>query len=227
MIWVLILAVALSIFLTLVLVFKLPRSGWELVGTALCVGVAGYGLQGHPDFAGAPKAAVENEKVVDDALLKQRQQMGETFGKGQNWLILADGLVRNGQFGAAAQVLSKAVRENPKDADLWVALGNALVGHGDGTITPPATMAFERAAQISPQHPAPPFFFGLALAQSGRLPEARAVWADLLSRAPADAPWRADLEARIKRIDTMIDMMNKGTPPAGAAPSAPVAGANP
>lgn len=227
MIWVLILAVALAIFLTLVLVFKLPRSGWELVGTALCVGVAGYGLQGRPDFAGAPKAAVENEKVADEALLKQRQQMGETFGKGQNWLILADGLVRNGQFGAAAQVLGKAVKENPDDADLWVALGNALVGHGDGTITPPARMAFERAAQISPQHPAPPFFFGLALAQSGRLPEARAVWADLLARAPADAPWRADLEARIKRIDTMIDMMNKAAPPAGAPQAPPAAAANP
>lgn len=227
MIWVLILAVALSIFLALVLVFKLPRSGWELVGTALCVGVAGYGLQGHPDFAGAPKAAVENEKIADEALLKQRQQMGETFGKGQNWLILADGLVRNGQFGAAAQVLGKAVRENPNDADLWVALGNALVGHGDGTITPPARMAFERAAQISPEHPAPPFFFGLALAQSGRLPEARVIWADLLKRAPADAPWRADLEARIKRIDAMIDMMNKAAPSAEGAPSAPASGTNP
>ena len=224
MIWVLILAVALSIFLALVLVFKLPRSGWELVGTALCVGIAGYALQGHPDFAGAPKAAVENEKVADEALLKQRQQMGESFGKGQNWLVLADGLVRNGQFGAAAQILGKAVRENPNDADLWVALGNALVGHGDGTITPPARMAFERAAQISPEHPAPPFFFGLALAQSGRLPEARAMWADLLKRSPADAPWRADLEARIKRLDTMIEMMNEATPPAGAGSSAPVSG---
>jgi cytochrome c-type biogenesis protein CcmH len=69
-----------------------------------------------------------------------------------------------------------------------VALGNTLVGHSDGLITPAAQFAFQKAAKISPEHPGPPFFMGLALAQSGKLVEARAIWAELLRRAPADAP---------------------------------------
>lgn len=210
MVWLVIALVALAVFLGLVLVFRLPRTGWELVGTALCVGIAGYALQGHPGQAGAPKAAVENEQAADEALIRQRQQMGEQFGKGQNWLVLADGLVRNGQYGAAAQVLEKAVRQNPDDADLWVALGNALVGHGDGMISPAARFAFDKAAAIAPDHPGPAFFSGVALAQSGRLTEARAVWADLLKRSPADAPWRKELESRIARLDKIIAAQSQG-----------------
>ena len=42
---------------------------------------------------------------------------------------------------------------------------------------------------------------GMALAQSGRLAEARTIWAELLARAPAQAGYRADLEARLARID--------------------------
>jgi len=82
-------------------------------------------------------------------------------------------------------------------------------------ITPAAQFAFQKAASIDPAHPGPPFFMGLALAQSGRLPDARAVWSELLERSPADAPWRADLAARIQRIDSML-AMNGGAETAGA-----------
>ncbi|MET0180090.1 MAG: cytochrome C biosynthesis protein, partial [Novosphingobium sp.] len=75
--------------------------------------------------------------------------------------------------------------------------------------------AFQRAADIAPQHPGPPFFMGLALAQSGRLAEARAIWGELAGRAPAGAPWKADLEARLARLDAMLGQQ---TPPAAGAP---------
>lgn len=220
MIWVLILLAGLAAFALMAFVLRLPRAAWELTGAALLFGVAGYALQGHPGQPGAPKAPVESSEAADAALIKQRQDMGEAFGKGQSWLILADGLSRQGQYGAAAGVLRKAIAENGNDADLWVALGNALVGHSDGLITPAAQFAFQKAANIAPEHPGPPFFMGLALAQSGQLPEARAIWAELLRRSPADAPYRADLESRLGRIDSMLGAA--GQPPAGdAAPQAP------
>ena len=215
MTWLVVLAVAAAIFAVLVLVFKLPRDGWEWVGAALLLGLAGYALQGSPSQRGAPKPPVETAETAGEALIAQRQVMGSAFGSGQSWLIVADGLSRRGQYGAAAQVLRSAVRANPRDADLWLALGNALVGHGNGLISPAAEFAFQRAATISPQHPGPPFFMGLALAQSGRLAEARAIWAELLARAPAEASYRADLEARLARIDSMI-----GAPPGGPAAAA-------
>ena len=216
MTWALILLVAAAVFAMMAFVLKMPRAGWELSGAALFLGIAGYALQGHPGMPGAPKAPVENKRAADEALIKQRQQMGDNFAKGQSWLILADGLARQGQFGAAADVLRKGAEQFPEDADIWVSMGNALVGHSDGLITPSAQYAFQKAATIAPDHPGPPFFMGLALAQSGRLAEARAIWAELLERSPAQAPYRADLSERIQRIDSMLAMAG-GSATAGAA----------
>ncbi len=222
MTWVLIVLISLAVFAVMVRVLKLPRNGWEWTGAALLLGLAGYALQGSPGQPGAPKPPVENPGTADAALITQRQTMGSAFGSGQSWLIVADGLSRQGQYGAAATVLRTAVQKNPKDADLWVALGNALVGHGDGFISPAAQFAFQRAATISPTHPGPPFFMGLALAQSGRLAEARAIWAKLLEQAPKEASYRGDLESRLARIDAMIGAQGANTSPAPAA--APPAG---
>lgn len=221
MTWIVILLVAAAAFALMAFVFKLPRNGWELAGAALLVGIAGYALQGRPGYPGAPKAPVENRKAADEALIKQRQQMGESFAKGQSWLILADGLARQGQYGAAADVLRKGAEQFPQDADIWVSLGNALVGHSDGLITPAAQFAFQKAASIAPDHPGPPFFMGLALAQSGKLDQARAIWAELLRRSPEDAPYRADLSERIGRIDAMLAMT--GATPGQTTAGGPVA----
>lgn len=221
MTWVVVLLIAAAVFGLLAFVLKMPRAGWELSGAALLVGIAGYALQGSPAQPGAPKAPVENKRAADEALVKQRQQMGDQFAQGQSWLILADGLARQGQYGAAAEVLRKGTQQFPKDADLWVSLGNALVGHSDGLITPAAQFAFQKAASIAPDHPGPPFFMGLALAQSGRLADARAMWAELLRRSPDDAPYRGDLVERIQRIDSII-AQSSGAGTAGApVPSPP------
>ena len=227
MTWVLIVLVAAAVFAALVKLLKLPRNGWEWAGAALLLGLAGYALQGSPGQGGAPKPPVENPGTADAALIAQRQAMGSAFGSGQSWLVVADGLSRQGQYGAAAQVLRAGVHQNPKDADLWVALGNALVGHGDGFISPAAQFAFQRAATISPTHPGPPFFMGLALAQSGRLAEARAIWARLLEQAPKEASYRADLESRLARLDAMIGAQGAAAPAAPATPAAaPLAAAS-
>ncbi len=227
MTWVVILLVAAAVFATMAFVLKMPRSGWELAGAALFVGIAGYALQGHPSMPGAPKAPIENKQAADEAMIKQRQQMGDSFAQGQSWLILADGLARQGQYGAAAEVLRKGAEQFPKDADIWVSMGNALVGHSDGVITPSAQFAFQKAATISPDHPGPPFFMGLALAQSGRLAEARTIWAELLERSPADAPYRADLSERVQRIDSMLAMAAGSTTAGAPVPTAEQTGAAP
>ena len=44
----------------------------------------------------------------------------------------------------------------------------------------------------------------MALIQSGRLAEGRAIWADLLARSPKEAPWRGDLEKRLAELDSFV-----------------------
>lgn len=219
MIWVLVILIAAAVLAALEFVLKLPRSGWEFAGAALLLGIAGYALQGHPGLAGAPKEPVENARAANEAELAQRRAMGDKFGSSQNWLILSDALARQGQYEEAAKVLRNATRADPRNADVWVALGNALVGHSDGVITPAAQLAFQRAADISPEHPGPPFFMGLALAQSGKLPEAKAIWTKLLARTAPNAPYRQDLTARLARLDQIMAAQGMGPAPAGPAPA--------
>lgn len=215
MTWAIVIAIAIAAFGLLVVLLKLPRVGWELTAAALLFGISGYALQGHPGQPGAPSPPSQDARSGDEALIKAREAMGASSGEGGKWMILADSFARQGQYRAAADMLGNAVKQNPKDADLWVALGNALVEHSDGTITPAAQFAFQKAANIDPTHPGPPFFMGLALAQSGRLVDARAVWQQLLDRSPPGAPWRDDLQARIARIDQMLAAQGGAAPPQG------------
>lgn len=206
MTWVFAVLLALAVFVVLAFVLKAPRRGWEAIGTALLLGIAGYALQANPDMPGAPKAAQEQgADGSSDALLKARRTLAGQEGlPTDEWLVLADALARHGQFAEAANVLSGAVEKRPGSGEAWLALANALVAHAEGVLTPASLHAYQHAADAAPDDPGPPFFLGLALAQSGRLTEARGVWSQLLERSPDDAPWRPDLELRLSRLDEFI-----------------------
>ena len=149
-------------------------------------------MVGHP-VASADSAP---EPVSEEAMIKSRTGMS---AEGQ-WLDLADVAIKSGHTRSAVAIINGGLEKSPNNPDLWVGLGNALVVHNGGQSSPAAQFAFEKAAQLSPNHPGPPFFLGLALAQSGKLDEAGDVWRGLLSRAPDGAPWKADLEARLAQI---------------------------
>lgn len=192
-------------------VLKAPRSGWEAIGAALMLGAAGFAWQANWSQPGAPKAAAEKVRTGGAALVEARKQIAGSDGPGGNrWQIIADGLARNGNFGDAADVLQGAVQQDPRNAEAWLAMANYLVAHAEGVLTPAAEYAYARAAAADPQHPGPAFFEGLALATNGKLEEGRAKWAALLASAPADAPWRADLQQRLERLDTFIAARDAG-----------------
>lgn len=179
----------------------LPRSAFEPVAAALLLGLAGYALQGSPGLSSHPVEASDTQSRADEAQIAVRKEMGQQrFGNGPSWLMAADGAMRAGSPLAAVTFIRSGLKENPRDPDLWVGLGNALVVHNGGAVSPAATFAFQKAAEIAPEHPGPPFFLGLALAQSGQFAQARAIWTELLRRAPADAPWKTDLEQRLAQL---------------------------
>lgn len=194
------LGLAIVVGLLLWRVGRLPRATLELAGAALLIGVAGYAWQGKPAQPGSPIAAEPDPVELDPALIAQRKAITGQFGTEAQWLDYADTLERLGQTRLAVVAMKSGLKENPDSANLWVGLGNALVVHGGGMMSPAAEFAFQRAASIAPEHPGPPFFFGLALAQSGKLDEANAIWTALLERTPEDAPWRADLQSRLSQL---------------------------
>lgn len=205
--WAITIALAALSFVIIAFVLKAPRSGWEAIGAALLLGVAGYALQGRPDLPAAPKLPAESAAGNAAALVEARKALDgqvRSRGGGSNWIVVSDALARHGQYSDAAGILVGALAKDPNNSDAWLALGNALVGHAEGTLSPASLYAYNRAAQIAPEAPGPPFFLGLAMADSGRLAEARQLWGDLLARSPPDAPWRADLAGRIARLDAFM-----------------------
>lgn len=197
---------AVMILLTLLagagLYFYVRRDNGALQFTAaaLMLALAGYAWQGHPNQPGAPKAPPGRRQLPDSEFAKSREDMLGRFDQAAAWLNMADGFQRRGDTQSAAELLQGAVRRTPNNPDLWVGLGNALVVHGGGLMSPAAQLAFDRAARLAPGHPGPRFFYGLALAQGGNYDGAERIWRELLATAPPDAEYRRIVEQRLDAL---------------------------
>ncbi|HMN54237.1 MAG TPA: tetratricopeptide repeat protein [Sphingopyxis sp.] len=200
MIWLWILLAAALTVLGIFWLGRLPAASRPLAGAAVMLGLTGYALQGSPALPGHPVAQAAEPEGFGEAITDRQQGMANRFGPAAQWIGMSDGFMRTGKTELAAQTLEKGLERYPDNVDLWTGLGNALVAHGGGVMSPAAALAFDEAAKRDPSHPAPPFFAGLAMAQSGDLKGAEAVWNRLLQRSPADAPWRPDLEMRLAQL---------------------------
>jgi len=203
--WVIAAGLAILALGALIFVGRLPRHAYEIAAAALLLGLAGYAWQGRPGLAGSPRQSAENGGApFDEKLAEQRRGLAERYGKAGQWLMLSDGLGRQGKTKEAANVLLSGLRETPDDPNLWLGFGNALVAHAGGVLSPAADFAYRRAMTIDPDGPAPRYFYGLALARAGQLKEARALWAPLAASAPEGSEVRKELELNIARIDAML-----------------------
>jgi cytochrome c-type biogenesis protein CcmH len=179
--------------LTLGLLWRLGVRGGLLTASAaaLLLGASGYALQGSPSSPGAPARGDGEHDIFP--LTDARHAFFGHFTPAESWLRISEALARDGKSEDAVGILQNAVRRYPGDPQLWIALGNALVDHARG-LTPPAELAYRRAAELVPGHPAAPFFYGLALARSGDREAAVAIWQRILRNAPKDAEWRPLVE---------------------------------
>ena len=179
---------------------KMPRVALERTGAALLLGIAGYAWQGNPMQPGNPVESAASKPPPEEISAALRKATASKFGAEGEILSYADAYIKSGHSQAAVSAVRAGLLKSPNNPDLWVGLGNALVVHSDGQMSPASQFAFEKAATLSPNHPGPPFFLGLGLAQAGKMDDAGQVWRGLLSRAPDGAPWKADLEARLAEI---------------------------
>lgn len=200
---------------------RLPVGGLYLGGAALTVALLGYDMQGQPALKSTTAKVADGRAREDRAAIEVRQQMYGRFNQGAQWIDFSDTLLRLGAKRAAVDAIRNGLAKQPNSVPLWTALGGALVAHADGQISPAALFAFERAARLDPQSPAPPFFLGLALANAGEGDAAIDLWFDLLKRTPADAPWRGEIERRLASLVlARVGRADKVSPP----PPVPVDG---
>lgn len=164
---------------------------------ALLLGASGYALQGRPELKGAPAQGSADREILP--LTDARHAFYGDFAHAETWIRISEALARHGQSEDSVGILQNAVKRYPYDPQLWIALGNALVEHGHG-LTPPAELAYKRAAEVSPGYPGPRFFYGLALARSGDREGALAEWRAILADAPAEASWRPLVERGVAAL---------------------------
>ncbi|HEY8434878.1 MAG TPA: tetratricopeptide repeat protein [Sphingomicrobium sp.] len=196
-------------FVMLILLMLLSIGGLWLIrvrgaaltasAAAVLIGGAGYALQGSP---GLPAAPAQNMEARDFFPLTQARHafFGE-FSPEESWMRMSEALARDGQSTDAVGILENAVKRYPSSAQLWIGLGNALVDHARG-MTPAAELAYKKAEEVAPGHPAAPFFYGLALARSGDREGALDKWRQILATAPKDASWRPLVEQGVAALQT-------------------------
>jgi len=190
----LVIAIALALIAAIALKFG-ARVGWKDMAApaaALFVGLAGYTWQGHWGLPGhdvKPDGAAK----FDERVVEKRRSIGERMGPASTWLVMSDGLARAGDSKDAANIIARALEQSPKDPNLWVGLGNALLAHGDERLSPAADYAYRQALALEPDGISPNYFYGLALAQSGQLDAAKPVWGRLAAHLPEGSDMREEL----------------------------------
>lgn len=214
--WAFILLLLVIVVAVMLLLGKFPRPLWSMLGAALLFGLAGYAWQGSPSQKGASRDAKDARPAFDEDMAKLRNSFGGQYGQTGQWITLSDGLARQGKSKESVNVLISALRAQPNDAVLWVAMGNALMHHGEGLLSPAADYSYRQAMRLAPETSAAPFFYGLALAQAGDYKASRKIWGDLLARLPEQVPLHGELTANIAKLDMLI-----GGKPATAEIKAP------
>lgn len=219
--WLVLLAFGAAAAAALWLLVRPGKAGLQLIAAAILLACAGYAWQGKPDLRGDPHRAAARQGAAESAFSAMRGEMLGRFDTADRWLTLSEPYLREGDTKGAADMLAAALRQHPDNAVLWIGYGNALVLHGNGLMSPAAEMAYQRAAALAPQHPAPRFFYGLSLAQGGRLEDAERVWRELLASGTPSAKWREqvqqqiDLVERARAISAMRQGRGQGEAPGG------------
>lgn len=176
---------------------KLRGAALQVTLAALMLGGAGYALHGRPDLPGTPVYDKAVRRVVP--LTEPRQAMLGTFTAGERYLTIADGYARRGNTSEALGAIRAGLRLDPNSLALKVGLANALVDHA-GMLTPAARLAYERARAQAPEHPAPYFFEGLALARSGEREQALALFRRSLELTPQGISYRPMVEQAVTAL---------------------------
>lgn len=181
---------------------------------------------GSPHLPGAPFA--ERQSTPQDSLIAQvgaRLAEAEaatraTPGNASAWFDLGRLRFLARRWSLAAEAFAEAARLAPERGDYAAAWGEALVYAADGTVTETAQAVFGEAMMRDPGEPRARFYLALAEQQAGRPDDALQRLLALLRDSPADAPWRAPVEARIRALATELGA-DADTLLAGIAPRGP------
>lgn len=155
-------------------------------------------LPDQPLATRAPAAEDPQMAAIGRMVAGLEQRLKEHPDDLAGWLRLGRSRLVLNDPDAALVAYRKAVDLKADDPEALGGLGEALTRVA-GTVTPDAQQAFEQLRKAAPGDPRALYYLGLAAAEAGDGQGAIDRWRELLGSAPAEAPWRGQIEESIRR----------------------------
>jgi cytochrome c-type biogenesis protein CcmH len=156
------------------------------------------GLPDRPLAARQQELAQSNVPEVREMVARLEARLEDKPDDLEGWLMLGRSKSVLGDEPAAVAAYRKAQVLAPDHPAVLTGLGQSLSAVAGGVVTPEAQTLFERAQSAGTDDPRAGFYLGLAAAQAGDNHRALDLWRQLLAGAPADAPWRPQVEEAVR-----------------------------
>jgi cytochrome c-type biogenesis protein CcmH len=154
-----------------------------------------------PDAPFAPRiAGPAGELPLDALIVKVEKHLKAEPDDLRGWEVLAPAYLRQGNFVGSITAWSRAMALDGQTAIRLAARGEARVFAANGSLTPAAREDFAAAVAQDAMEPRAQYYLGLADIEDGHSDKAIARWQKLIDKAPADAPWRASIEAELTAL---------------------------
>ncbi len=201
---------------------------------------AAIGSPGLPDQPHATRVAKTPGKAGLPELVAQVEaRLLQKPDDGAGWDVIAPVYMIQKRYADAAHAYGRALKLLGESAKRLGGFAEASVLANDGIVKDDARRAYERLVVLEPSRYEARFWLAMAKEQDGKPAEAIAGYREMLSLAPADAPWRAEVEKRLKELgdkdppppaNAAVAPQSAAPPASGAAPAidpAAVAGMSP
>ena len=190
------------------------RLGLVIAGLTPIVTLGLYLAYGSPGYPGQPHAermqeALAREKQhmgqVGDLVAKVEERLRAAPDDGRGWEVIAPVYFKLGRYRDAANAFTRALKLLGESSPRLAGLAESLVFGADGIVTEEARSAYARILQLEPQRLEPRFWLAVAKEQDGNLSGAKTDFEALLAQAPADVPWRAAVEDRVRVLAQRLE----------------------
>lgn len=163
-----------------------------------------YPLFGKPDMPSMPLAerlsASADRGSVDELVARAEAHLAQNPDDVRGWDVLAPIYLRLGRAADAVNAYRSSIRIAGENFPRVLGLGEALATASGGTVTAEAEGFFKKAADLEPNDVRPQFYLAQGEMQDGRMDLAANRLQAFLDKAPADAPWRGQIEQAIARL---------------------------
>lgn len=224
-----------------------PALGVTLFIALALIGGGGYAVLGSPDLSDQPFAkrmaaasdlpdrAMRGEFDIETATPEELGMLADAMrtrltdgdvAAPQPWLVLSDMYGRAGRIGDAIDAVRAATERGYPPPEAFARIGAISTGANDGIVDMRAREAFRAALTRDPNHAESLYYLGLARLQEDDPAGAIAVWKELETRSPAEAPWlngisdRMEFVAESAGLDIAVIAPQHPVPPEPEKPAA-------